>query len=110
MLRRGAATGYNSRRARGVDDAVCQVVHLAQQALDVRRAILFGSRARGDARPNSDIDLAFEHGSSDADWAEFVNRMADEAPTLLSLDLVDLAQASPELRARIQREGREVQG
>jgi uncharacterized protein len=110
VLRRGAATGYNSRMARAVDDAVRQVVHLAQQALDLRRAVLFGSRARGDARPNSDIDIAFEHGSSEADWAEFVNRMADEAPTLLSLDLVDLARASPELRARILREGREVHG
>jgi predicted nucleotidyltransferase len=76
----------------------------------LRLAILFGSRARGDARLDSDLDLAFEHRSSDAEWAEFVNRMRDEAPTLLSLDLLDLARVEPALRARIAREGRRVHG
>jgi uncharacterized protein len=87
-------------------DVVRAIVREARRTIDVRRVILFGSRARGDARLESDIDLAFEHGSTDAAWAEFVNRMADEAPTLLSLDLVDLARATPELRASILREGR----
>jgi predicted nucleotidyltransferase len=89
-----------------VDDLVQQIVRAAQRALDLRRAILFGSRARTDARPGSDIDLAFEHASTDAEWAAFVNEMADQAPTLLGLDLVDLRQ----VRARILQEGRVVHG
>ena len=86
------------------------IVRAAQRSLVLRRVILFGSRARGDARPDSDIDLAFEHGSSDSQWAEFVNEMAEEAPTLLSLDLVDLARIDPSLRVWIERQGRKVHG
>jgi uncharacterized protein len=93
-----------------LDQVLAELIHAARRSLDVRRAILFGSRARGDARVNSDIDLAFEHGSTDAEWAEFVNQMAEQAPTLLALDLVDLGRATPELRARISSEGRALDG
>jgi predicted nucleotidyltransferase len=93
-----------------IDDAVREIVAAAARSLALKRAILFGSRARADARPDSDIDLAFEHGSSDAEWAAFVNEMSDSAPTLLSLDLVDLARVEPPLRTRILREGRVVHG
>ena len=96
--------------AESIDDVVRQIVQAAQQSLALKRAILFGSRARSDARPDSDIDLAFEHGSTEAEWAEFVNDMAEHAPTLLPLDLLDLARVDPQLRARIRREGRVVHG
>jgi predicted nucleotidyltransferase len=78
--------------------------------LRLRRAILFGSRARGDARPESDIDLAFEHDSPDAAFADFANRMAEEAPVLVRLDLVDLARVEPALGERIRADGRVVHG
>jgi len=61
-------------------DAIRAIVREASRSLVLRRALLFGSRARGDARTASDIDLAFEHDSTDAEWAAFVNRMSDEAP------------------------------
>lgn len=93
-----------------IQDAVREIVKAAQRALVLRRAILFGSRARADARPDSDIDIAFEHESSDAEWAAFVNEMSDSAPTLLSLDLVDLARVDPRLRDAILRGGRVVHG
>ena len=92
------------------EDAVREIVSAAKRALVLKRAILFGSRARADARPDSDIDIAFDHESSDAEWAAFVNEMHDAAPTLLSLDLVDLARAEPRLRAAILREGRVLHG
>jgi predicted nucleotidyltransferase len=93
-----------------VDDVVREIVRAAQRSLRLQRVILFGSRARSDARPDSDIDLAFEHSSTDAEWAEFVNEMAEQAPTLLSIDPVDLARAEPRLRERICNEGRSVHG
>ena len=87
-----------------------EIVSAAKRALVLKRAILFGSRARADARPDSDIDIAFDHESSEADWAAFVNEMSDAAPTLLPLDLVDLARVEPRLRAAILREGRTLHG
>ncbi|MFN2377546.1 MAG: nucleotidyltransferase family protein [Candidatus Binatia bacterium] len=82
----------------------------AEVALVLRRVYLFGSRARGDARPDSDLDLAFEHESSPEAWAQFVNAAQDQAPILLDLDLVDMASAAPELRERILSEGRLLRG
>jgi predicted nucleotidyltransferase len=93
-----------------IEDVVHEIVQAAQRGLRLRRVILFGSRARLDARPDSDIDLAFEHGSTDAEWAAFVNEMAERAPTLLSIDLVDLARVEPGLRERICSEGRSLHG
>ncbi|HEY4186736.1 MAG TPA: nucleotidyltransferase domain-containing protein [Polyangia bacterium] len=91
-----------------VSDAIRAIVREAARSLVLRRALLFGSRARGDAQAASDVDLAFEHDSTDAAWADFVNRMADEAPTLRPVDLVDLRRAIPALRERILREGLRV--
>ena len=82
----------------------------AERRLKLGRVFLFGSRARGDARDDSDIDLAFEHESPDARWADFVNEVQDEATTLLEIDLVDLGRAAPELRERVFREGRILRG
>jgi predicted nucleotidyltransferase len=93
-----------------LEQALQQIVRAAQRSLTLGRVILFGSRARGDARPDSDIDLAFDHRSSDAEWADFVNEMAEHAPTLVSLDLVDLARVDASLRARIERQGRMIHG
>lgn len=94
----------------GVERTVRAIAAEAARSLALRRVYLFGSRSRGDARPDSDIDLAFEHDSTLAAWSDFVNRMRDEAPTLLDLDLVDLAQIGDELRAEILKEGRLIDG
>ena len=91
-------------------DALQSLIEEAVRALELRRVYLFGSRARGDARTDSDIDLAFEHGSPPAVWADFVNAMHDGAATLLDLDLVALAEVSPQLRTRILSEGKLLYG
>lgn len=90
--------------------ALRQLLEQAQQTLTLRRVWLFGSRSRGDARDDSDIDLAFEHDSRPEEWADFVNSALDQAPVLLDLDLVDLRRADPELRERILREGTLLHG
>lgn len=93
------------RMSANVPPFVDAVVQEARRLLAVDRVWLFGSRARGDARELSDYDLAFDHQASDAAWCAFVNLVQDEASTLADLDLVDLRQASRELRARILKEG-----
>ncbi len=66
------------------------------------RVILFGSRARGDYRQVSDIDLAVSGG----DIARFALDVEEETSTLLKFDVVDLDHSvQEELLDAIQREG-----
>ena len=67
------------------------------------RVILFGSRARGDFRRTSDIDLAVEGG----DFVRFALDVDEETSTLLKFDIVDLGRnIQEELLESIRREGR----
>jgi uncharacterized protein len=73
---------------------------------EVERIIVFGSRARGDAAPRSDVDLAVACPKADARrWSDIVEA-AENAPTLLQIDLVRMETAPAELLAQINREGR----
>jgi predicted nucleotidyltransferase len=73
---------------------------------EVERIILFGSRARGDAAPRADIDVAIECPTADIQrWFE-IEDAAEAAPTLLKIDLVRLDRAPAELAANIRREGK----
>jgi len=57
---------------------------------------LFGSRARGEQRQRSDIDLAIEcPTASEAQWQQ-VLAIVDEADTLLPIDCVRLDHLSPQ--------------
>jgi predicted nucleotidyltransferase len=80
------------------------VVRSAIDTIAAERVYLFGSRATGEARPLSDIDLAFVVGSP-ARWSEFVVWVAEEAPTLLDIDLIDLDSCDPAVRRAITTEG-----
>lgn len=70
------------------------------------RLVLFGSRARGDARPRSDIDLAVrsEQPIAAATLAQLRDAL-EESQVPFRIDLVDYARASVQLREAIDREG-----
>ncbi len=86
------------------------LVREATQRLRVRRLVLFGSRARGDARSDSDFDVAIEHDSDHATWSDFVCLVQEQAPTLLDIELVDSGRASESIRAAVDRDGRVLYG
>ena len=68
----------------------------------VSRVVLFGSRARGDYRPKSDIDLAVYGG----DQVRFALAIDEEAPTLLQFDFVNMdGPVSYELESLVEQEG-----
>ena len=72
-----------------------------------KRLVLFGSRARGDNRPNSDIDLAV-YGMPENNRAEFWMR-CEELPTLLKFDIVHIQDGmEPVFLANIERDGVEL--
>jgi predicted nucleotidyltransferase len=72
---------------------------------EVETVLLFGSRARGDHAPRSDVDLAVRCPTADAlVWDRIVDRL-DDARTLLEIDVVRLDRAGADLARRIEKEG-----
>ena len=84
------------------DDLLKAIVQLAERH-GLRQLILFGSRARGDYKERSDIDLAAEGG----DITAFALDVDEKIPTLLMFDVVDLSMPiQVELRQNITRDGK----
>jgi predicted nucleotidyltransferase len=72
------------------------------------RVILFGSRARNDHEKTSDYDLAIDLDPKffkEDSWVRFTTDLADNAPTLSSIDLIHLNHCPKPLIDRIQKEG-----
>ena len=70
------------------------------------RVVLFGSRAKGTALPESDIDIAVS-GVQDV---ELLREALEELPTLYKIDLVSLDDCANELLLEdIAKYGREMQ-
>ena len=90
-------TGINQK-------AINEIVSYAKM-YNVDRVVLFGSRARGDYKKTSDIDLAFWGGRS----TDFILAVDEETNTLLSFDIVDMEKCSnEELIASITMEGKMI--
>lgn len=86
----------------GIKQNVLQAIIKLAKDNDVRKVILFGSRARGDYKERSDIDLAFYGGNS----SRFILEVDEETPTLLQFDVLDLDKPiQAELLESIKREG-----
>ena len=80
-----------------------QIIELAKR-YRVQKLVLFGSRARGDFRPASDIDLAV-YGLDPRNDLAFSADL-DELPTLLKLDMVPIrAGTDAALIAEIEKDG-----
>ena len=63
------------------------------------RLFLFGSFARGDARPTSDLDLGYEMpGGVQPANRTWLFDAVDALPTIRPIDLVDFASVSPAFR------------
>lgn len=78
--------------------------HIPVEAADL---VLFGSRARGDARRWSDIDVGIRPRRPLPTGLLAETRAAlEESSLLLNVDLVNLDDAGPALRAAIEREGK----
>jgi predicted nucleotidyltransferase len=86
--------------------SIRRVVESAVAAVDPTRVILYGSRARGDARQDSDYDLAFVFSPDrHRQWVRFLADLDDAPVTLLPVDLLDWNEASKSLREKISSEG-----
>ena len=83
------------------EQVIKEIIDFAKK-YDVEKVLLFGSRARGDFKRTSDIDLAVSGG----DFDRFVLDVDEETTTLLMFDIIDLdREMQPELRESIEKEG-----
>jgi predicted nucleotidyltransferase len=85
-----------------------QVIDVLRHHPEVERAVMFGSRAKGNARPNSDIDLAL-YGAIPTLVLQRIAEELDELPTpyLFDLQAIEGLQNSA-LLEHIQRVGVEI--
>ena len=82
-------------------EIVQSIIDFAEK-FDVEKVILFGSRARGDNRARSDIDIAVQGGN----FIDFHEAMDEETPTLLEFDVANLSDKLNEnFLAEIKRDG-----
>ena len=82
---------------------VSQLRHIVSRFPEIKEVLLFGSRAHGDFKQFSDIDLAVKAPKlSDMDWLTFSEQVENELDTLLKIDLTRWENASVELKNQIQ--------
>lgn len=82
------------------------VVEAAKEFSAIKKVVLFGSRARGDNKLRSDIDLAvFAEGLDYFDFVAFCDRL-EEIETLLKFDVVRIGERTDkDLLKNIETEG-----
>lgn len=82
-----------------------QFINNLKKLPSINRIYLYGSRARGDHSPTSDIDLAIDcpYASQD-DWRTVLD-IIEDADTLLKIDCVRLDQTDEMLKKNIFEQG-----
>lgn len=81
-----------------------QITSIAARFPDIKKIVLFGSRAYGDHNPRSDIDLAIiAPDISSRDWLTFTDTLEEELETLLKLDVINLSTASKKLKDEVDQ-------
>lgn len=104
----GSATDLQQDPLQGValDFALLAGIVREQLAGLHAEVLLFGSQARGDARPRSDIDIAIRADQA-LPHAKLVELRAalEESNLVRRVDVVDWWAASPAMRQTVLREG-----
>lgn len=85
-------------------------VHFAEHPA-IKKAVLFGSRARGDHTERSDYDIAVYGDLSHAERSQLRYICDEELPTLHKIDLIFMQEQSPsKFTENIEKEGIEIYG
>lgn len=83
-----------------------QITKIGRRNTNIKKIILFGSRAIGDNADKSDIDLAFvAPNMKQSEWTALSFSIEEELDTLLFLDLVKFEDVSMELKNEIMNNG-----
>ena len=102
MLHSSFSSTYHS-----LPNSIKNLVNRIVEELHPEEVILFGSRARGDHRENSDFDIAVRTQSQVPEgWSRIQVALAEEPITLYSVDLLDFSCLNDEYKKRIKFEGK----
>ncbi len=83
------------------DGLIEEIIELAKEH-KINKVYLYGSRAKGDYKERSDIDLAITGGNT----SNFILDVDEQISTLLMFDVVDLdGTVQEELLSSIKKEG-----
>jgi len=79
------------------------IVNEIKSFAEIEKAVIFGSRARGDYKPGSDIDIAIYGEKINFQTVSFLHaNLEDEGPLPYFFDIVDYTHSdSEELKAQI---------
>ncbi|ADQ40627.1 DNA polymerase beta domain protein region [Caldicellulosiruptor acetigenus I77R1B] len=88
----------------GIEDTIFEkIIELIRNEKSIKKAILFGSRARGDYKNNSDIDIAIV---VDGETTAGFKLDLDEAAGLYKVDIIELDKLEDEVfKNKILKEG-----
>ena len=91
----------------GLEEKIIEgIKRVLRENSSVTRALIFGSRARGDYKYNSDIDLAVYSAETlpTGLWLDL-----DEAAGIYKIDVIDMSSSLDErFHQRIEKEGVEI--
>lgn len=96
-----ALKGYNIP-----DRLLSELIKYCSTNTNIKKVQLYGSRARGDFRLNSDVDLAFYTSNTTHSEQNLIEYRIQEIPTHLKIDIVFMNRLKKErLIQNIKRDG-----
>lgn len=90
-------------------ELLLQIQAIISKCKSVKRAYIFGSRARGDYKYNSDIDIAISGKDVSSNDFYYIEDELNKLNTAFEFDLVVLEKLSKvKLKENIEKEGIEI--
>lgn len=84
-------------------EIINKIINISEEYENIKKVVLFGSRARGNNSEKSDIDLAIY---CDDDISEYIEEIEETVPTLLEFDFSDMRKINDELFIeQVEKEG-----
>jgi predicted nucleotidyltransferase len=83
------------------------IINIIKNYTEIQKAVIFGSRARGDNKPGSDIDIAIYGDKIDFQTVSSLHgSLEEEGPVPYFFDIVDYTHLlNKEMKEQIDRQG-----
>lgn len=98
--------GYTQSAYDLLPKSMFKALELMIKSLDPDKIVLFGSRARGDHRENSDFDIVIKGTKAQAhEWAKLRLALEEDPITLHKIDLLNWSELESNYIKNINSEG-----